>query len=107
MTRVLLVIATVLVLGGAGAAWWMASAADPVTVDRIGDQVQTRARGQLPVFAEGDLQALYRFAADHPEVLTFMPCTCGCVDAGHTSNRSCYIKAETGDRRTFTSHAAG
>lgn len=107
VTRLLLIAAIVLILGGGGAAWWLASAADPVTVDRIGDQVQTRPRGQLPVFAEGgDVRALYTFAAEHPEVLAFFPCTCGCVDFGHTSNRSCYIKAETPDRVTFTSHAA-
>ena len=107
MTRLLLVAAIVLILGGGGAAWWLAAAADPVTVDKIGDRVQTRPRGQLPVFAEGaDARALYTFAVEHPEVLSFMPCVCGCADLGHTSNRSCYVKAETADRVTFTSHAA-
>jgi hypothetical protein len=107
VTRLLVVAAVVLVLGGGGAAWWMASAADPVTTDRIGDSVQTRARGQLPTFIEGDeARALYTFAAEHPEVLGFIPCVCGCVDFGHTSNRACYVKAETPDRVTWTSHAA-
>ena len=107
MTRILLVVAVVLICAGGGAAWWLASAADPVTTDQIGDQVQTRDRGQLPVFADSeDARALYRFAVEHPEVLSFMPCVCGCVDFGHTSNRMCYIKAETAQRVTFTSHAA-
>lgn len=107
MTRLLVIAVVVLLVGGGGAAWWLASAADPVTTDKIGDQVQTRARGQLPVFADSeDARALYRFAAEHPEILAFMPCVCGCVDFGHTSNRSCYVKAETPDRVTFTSHAA-
>jgi len=35
-----------------------------------------------------------------------MPCTCGCARIGHTSNRSCYIKAESGPSVTYTSHAA-
>jgi len=105
--RLLLVAGLVLLLAGGGAAWWLASAADPVTTDAIGDQVQTRPRGQLPVFAEGeDARALYRFATEHPEIVAFMPCVCGCVDLGHTSNRSCYVKAETPSRVTFTSHAA-
>ncbi|PYM47027.1 MAG: hypothetical protein DME14_16325 [Candidatus Rokuibacteriota bacterium] len=34
------------------------------------------------------------------------PCTCGCASLGHTSNRACYIKAESEGRITFTSHAA-
>jgi len=107
VTRLLVIAAVVLVAGGGGAAWWLASAADPVTTDAIGDSVQTRARGQLPVFADGDdTRVLYRFAVEHPEALAFMPCVCGCADLGHTSNRSCYIKAESADRVTFTSHAA-
>ena len=107
MTRLLLVAAIVLILGAGGTVWWLAAAADEVTVDKIGDQVQTRPRGQLPVFADtADARALYTFATEHPEVLSFMPCVCGCVDFGHTSNRSCYIKAETPDRVTYTSHAA-
>jgi len=107
VTRLLVIVAVVLILAGGGAAWWMAAADDKVTVDNIGDQVQTRARGQLPVFAEGtDGQQLYKFAVENPQVLNYMPCVCGCADLGHTSNRSCYVKAETADRVTFTSHAA-
>ena len=107
MRRVLVGVAVILLVAGSGAAWWIASANDPVTTDAIGDSIQTRARGQLPVFADrADTPALYRFAVDHPEVLTFMPCMCGCGGLGHTSNRSCYVKAETSNRVTFTSHAA-
>ena len=75
--------------------------------DEIGDQVQTVPRGQMPVFAgEGDAGALYRFATTRGDVLRFMPCTCGCAQVGHTSNRSCYIKGETAADVTYTSHAA-
>jgi Protein of unknown function with PCYCGC motif len=78
-----------------------------VTTDAIGDQVQTRRGGALPAFAEADdVAALYRFARDHGDVLRWMPCLCGCARVGHTSNRSCYIKAESGDQTTWTSHAA-
>jgi hypothetical protein len=105
--RVLVAIVVAAVVVGGAAAWWIASANDPVTRDAIGDSVQTRARGQLPVFAaRGDTPDLYRFAVEHPEVLAFMPCTCGCGGLGHASNRACYVKAETPERVTFTSHAA-
>jgi hypothetical protein len=105
--RLIVVVVLVVAVGAGGAAWWLASAADPITTDNIGDSVQTRPRGQLPTFIQGaDARALYAFAVEHPEVLAFMPCLCGCVDFGHTSNRSCYVKAEGGDRVTFTSHAA-
>jgi hypothetical protein len=97
-----------LVAVGSGAAWWMAPAqGDPVTVDAIGDQVQSRPGGALPVFAgTADTATLYRFARERGDVLQWMPCTCGCAKLGHTSNRSCYIKGESGDRTTWTSHAA-
>jgi len=89
-----------------GAAWWAATG-DPVTTDAIGDRVQTRGGGALPVFAgAGDTATLYRFARDRGDVLRWMPCTCGCAELGHTSNRSCYIKSEAGERTTWTSHAA-
>lgn len=97
-----------LVAVGTGAVWWLASAqGDPVTTDAIGDQVQTRKGGALPVFAgRGDIAELYRFARERGDVLTWMPCTCGCARLGHTSNRSCYVKRESGDSTTWTSHAA-
>ena len=106
MTKAL---SAILVLGlvAAGVAWWMRVDAQPVTVDSIGDQNQTVARGRLPVFAApGDAARLYAFAVDNPDTLTWMPCTCGCGSLGHTSNRSCYVKDEPAGRVTFTSHAA-
>jgi hypothetical protein len=113
VTRGVVVAAAVIALAAGGASWWIAStwlaasALDTVTTDSIGDSVQIRARGQLPVFADrGDLPDLYRFASEQAQVLAFMPCTCGCGTFGHTSNRSCYVKAETRDQVTFTSHAA-
>jgi hypothetical protein len=105
LTFVLGVVVAALIVRGV--AWWAQSAADPVTTDAIGDQVQTRGGGALPVFASGaDTAALYRFARERGDVLQWMPCTCGCAQLGHDSNRACYIKSATGDRTTWTSHAA-
>jgi hypothetical protein len=99
------------VVAAAGAAGLLASRADqgsPVTVDAIGDQVQTVPRGQLPRFAStADTQRLYRYAVEHGDELQYFPCFCGCYQFGHVSNRDCYIKAVNGDGTlTFTSHAA-
>jgi Protein of unknown function with PCYCGC motif len=102
-------VAALLVLGLAAAAtvWWLGADAQSVTIDAIGDENQTVPRGQLPLFAaKGDLGRLYGFAVENADTLTWMPCTCGCNKFGHTSNRSCYVKDERGDRVTFTSHAA-
>lgn len=106
MRRIVIVAVAALALGGAGALWWTA-AAQPVTVDSIGDHVQTLPRGKLPVFAsQGDAPRLYAFAVENPDTLRWMPCTCGCANLGHTSNRSCYVKDEPPGQVTFTSHAA-
>ena len=97
----------VTVLVGSATAWWLRAGASPVTVDELGDQVQTVRRGGLPVFAATpEVAALYRFVAEHPEAFAGVECTCGCTQFGHVTNRLCYIKAESGDEVTFTSHAA-
>ena len=105
--RVLVAVVVVALLAGAGATWWIVSANEQLTTDSLGDTLQTRSRGQLPLFAEktGTVD-VYRFAIEHPEVLSVMPCMCGCGSLGHASNRSCYVKGEAPTFVTFTSHAA-
>ena len=84
--------------------------AGPVTVDKIGDQVQTLPRGQLPDFAgpgTPGIRALYQYAVEHKDELQYVPCFCGCARFGHRSNRDCYVKAFNRDGSvTYTSHAA-
>ena len=107
MIRWLVAVVLIATALGGGAAWWIASASSQMTVDPSGDTIQTRQRGQVPHFVEKpEIAELYRFAADNPDVLNFMPCTCGCGKIGHTSNRSCYVKAESTSLVTYTSHAA-
>jgi hypothetical protein len=47
--------------------------------------------------ASAAVQAAYRFAATHPEVLQWQPCYCGCEADGHTSNRDCFVDAVRAD----------
>jgi len=97
----------VVVMLGTSAFWWLGSGAAQVTVDEVGDQVQTVRRGQMPVFAATpEVTVLYRFATEHPEAFAGVECTCGCTRIGHVTNRLCYIKAEKADQVTYTSHAA-
>lgn len=37
-------------------------------------------------------RAVYQFAAEHPEVLKYVPCYCGCEANGHGHNESCFVK---------------
>ncbi len=50
----------------------------------------------------------YRFAAANPDVLTQLPCYCGCGNMGHTSNYACYVGGENADGSlVFDNHALG
>jgi uncharacterized protein with PCYCGC motif len=47
------------------------------------------------------VDAVYRFAADHPEVLSHIPCFCGCEERGHRHNDDCFVAArDAGGRVT-------
>jgi hypothetical protein len=37
------------------------------------------------------VRAVYTFAAKHPEVLSKMPCFCGCENRGHRHNDDCFV----------------
>ena len=37
------------------------------------------------------VRATYDFAAQHPEVLKYVPCYCGCGSQGHKANESCFV----------------
>lgn len=45
----------------------------------------------------------YRFAAANPDVLSRIPCYCGCGPMGHTSNYDCFWQADG----TADLHATG
>ncbi len=48
--------------------------------------------GELPSFAKGRVEALYRWAAPREACLKYFQCTCGCEGEGHRSNWNCYVK---------------
>jgi hypothetical protein len=39
------------------------------------------------------VRAVYKFAAEHPEVLSYVPCYCGCEREGHRGNEDCFVTA--------------
>jgi len=54
------------------------------------------------------VQEAYQFAVANEEVLTKLPCYCGCGGMGHTSNYSCYVVEEDADGDIqFDNHALG
>ena len=39
------------------------------------------------------LKDAHIFAADHPEVASYIPCYCGCGSMGHKNNADCFVEA--------------
>jgi hypothetical protein len=51
------------------------------------------------------VQAVYTFAARHPEVLHYVPCFCGCQHSGHNNNDDCFISGrEPNGRPIWDAH---
>ena len=84
---------------GAGLAWAQASAKKPpptITQPSAAARKVTYPPIPNPGFAPGrpvdQTRAVYQFAAEHPEVLKYVPCYCGCESTGHPHNESCFVK---------------
>ncbi len=45
------------------------------------------------------LRDAHMFAADHPEVASYVPCYCGCGSAGHKNNADCFVKGRDPEGR--------
>ena len=65
----------------------------------------------LPDFVRGaptQVREAYRFAIANRELLSAVPCYCGCGSMGHRSNLDCYIKSVRADGTIeFENHAFG
>lgn len=54
------------------------------------------------------VQQAYQFNAANPEIMTQIPCYCGCGSMGHTSNYSCYVAGVDEDGKVdYDTHALG
>ena len=52
------------------------------------------------------VRAAYTFAAEHPEILSYVPCFCGCERSGHRGNEDCFVRerAVNGDVIAWEDH---
>src|SRR5215207_6579874 len=94
-----------------------ASFALSVTTDAQGTKAQPRGTaaqmrpappGALPALPEVSFEPVrpmpvvrqvYEFAARHPEVLSYIPCFCGCEARGHNGNHDCFVKSRAANGR--------
>jgi len=94
---------------GGSLAWWASAPAEPPQRRTpSGDLLETVPQGELPSFARKGgpkVEAVYRYAAEHGELLQYIPCVCGCGEIGHRHNADCYVAERlSGGAITFTSH---
>ncbi|HEY3365758.1 MAG TPA: PCYCGC motif-containing (lipo)protein [Symbiobacteriaceae bacterium] len=58
--------------------------------------------------ADPSIQKEFVWAAAHKQELQYVPCYCGCMAQGHTSNADCYYDFDTaGNITQYDSHAFG
>jgi hypothetical protein len=62
--------------------------------------------GYQPPRSAEVVTAAYQFAAEHPEILSYVPCFCGCERSGHQGNHDCFVKerAPNGDVVSWDPH---
>lgn len=108
-TVLLVVVVATLVLAGCGTTRTDTKAnglapyiqADPRAIDSVA----------FPSYVTENVRDAYMFALEHPEVLRYMPCYCGCglMAAAHESNLDCFIAGVEQSSRVvvFDSHASG
>jgi hypothetical protein len=63
-------------------------------------------RGYDPPRPAAVVTAAFEFAAEHPEVLSYVPCFCGCERMGHRGNQDCFVRqrARNGDVVEWEDH---
>jgi hypothetical protein len=58
--------------------------------------------------APAAVREAYQFAVANPEVVTELPCYCGCGPIGHKSNYACYVSGVEADGKiSYDAHALG
>ena len=52
------------------------------------------------------VRSVFQFAAEHPEVLSYVPCYCGCENQGHRGSEDCFVtsRGANGDVESWEPH---
>jgi hypothetical protein len=101
--------AAVVVLLGSAGLWLARNAAAEQTSPRPQPQAKLPPL-ELPAYQlprpHQVVRATYQFAAEHPEVLSYVPCFCGCEQHGHKGSADCFVKsrARNGDVTAWEEH---
>lgn len=91
----------------AGGGWTTAMPTMEGTVPTVDSAAAVWA--SRPDYVRGNAQTeeAYQFALQHPQIVQWMPCYCGCQGMGHGSNLDCYYKqGQPGDQAAYEEHAS-
>jgi hypothetical protein len=87
------------------------TAVDPPPASALGPHPQDNLpplpfQAYAPARPPEVVRAAYKFAAEHPEILSYVPCFCGCERSGHRGNEDCFVKARNaqGDVTEWDAH---
>jgi hypothetical protein len=86
MRRLLALLVTAWLVAGGGLLLGQSSTATKLSTPPIPNP------GFVPSRPVDVVRSVYEFAGQHPEVLKFVPCYCGCEANGHPHNESCFVK---------------
>ena len=90
-------LAGLLLLAGVGASACEEETHTPASSGKVSRPYAKESVGQnkqvkFPSYVTAKVRDAYEYALANPDKLQYMPCYCGCVQDGHTSNKSCYVK---------------
>ncbi|HLB44602.1 MAG TPA: PCYCGC motif-containing (lipo)protein [Candidatus Limnocylindrales bacterium] len=104
-----LIILGVLVAGSAAAACIHGQApSDPHLTMAPADEARAAAWQARPAYTHttAATEEAYQYALEHPLVLQWIPCFCGCGAMGHGNNLDCYFEQQAGGSVVFEEHAS-
>ena len=101
-------IGKIMILFGALTLVWGLSACGPASsLVEVAMQPVSELPPQMQS-APAPVRAAYQFTAANPQVSMNVPCHCGCVSIGHTSNSKCHVsQVEAGGVFIYDPHALG
>lgn len=72
------------------------------------DDAATAAWAARPAYTHTSTatEEAYHYALEHPMVLQWIPCYCGCGAMGHGSNLDCYFEPQSNGSLVFEEHAS-
>ncbi|RSK28962.1 hypothetical protein EJF36_19910 [Bacillus sp. HMF5848] len=101
-----LVVASIMIATGCSSATKENAASNDFPPLEYNTETKTWSPMMVEYGSDISLEA-YLFAIEHPEVLDYMPCYCGCEEVGHENTTDCFVDSVEGAVATLDSMGLG